>query len=176
MGYLLNSYNIRTKEDLMAAREEIMHRAIEECSGFFMQLLQDLSHVEREGLLAAIRFKPLGKIKDNLYKKSLVRDSKGSKVFSEIFERFLHDYWGDLTEEKIPTRRDIQFAQKFFLVGLTGAFFCIFFGTFALLSSALLLGTFMFGFGILLFLITFMFFRDERYSYPHILKSTFKED
>jgi hypothetical protein len=163
IGYHLDSCSIKTNEQLTAHRDEIMDKAIDECSGFFMHLLEDLSAEEKEGLLALIRFKPVGNMIDLLARKSLVRDRKSQKVFSELFNRFLHEFWGDLAEDK-PAKIQVQFRQKVFLTGIATSFFSIFMGTFALLSSVLVLGTFLFGFGILCFLVVFMFFKDESYS------------
>ncbi|MBI4777462.1 ATP-binding protein [Candidatus Desantisbacteria bacterium] len=163
IGYHLDSSSIKTNEQLTAHRDEIMGKATDECSGFFMHLLEDLSAEEREGLLALIRFKPVRNMIELLARKSLVRDRKSHKVFSDLFDRFLHEFWGDLAEDK-PVRIQVQLRQKVFLAGIATSFFSIFLGTFALLSSALVLGTFLFGLGILCFLIIFMFFNDEGYS------------
>ncbi|MDI6781976.1 MAG: hypothetical protein QME49_07745 [bacterium] len=170
IGFHLNSLSIKTSEQLISHRDEIMSKAMDECSGFFVHLLEGLSGEEREGLLALIRFKPVGNMIDLLARKSLVRDRKSQKVFSELFDRFLHEFWGDFAEDK-PAKIQIQFRQKAFLAGVAGSFFSIFMGTFALLSSALVLGTFFFGFGILCFLVVFMFFKDESYSPQRMVKS-----
>ncbi|MEK7273885.1 MAG: ATP-binding protein, partial [Candidatus Desantisbacteria bacterium] len=50
IGYHLDSSSIKTNEQLMTHRDEIMSKAMDECSGFFMHLLEDLSAEEREGL------------------------------------------------------------------------------------------------------------------------------
>lgn len=170
IGFHLDSCSIKTNEQLMSHRDEIMGKAMDECSGFFMRLLEDLSAEEKEGLLALIRFKPVGNMIDLLVKKSLVRDRKSQKVFSELFDRFLHEFWGDFAENK-PAKIQVQFKQKAFLTGIAISFFSIFMGTFALLSTAIVLGTFLFGFGILCFLVIFMFFNDEGYSPQKVLKS-----
>ncbi|MBU0700788.1 hypothetical protein KKE26_05795 [bacterium] len=170
IGFHLDSYSIRTNEQFMTHRDEIMSKAITECSSFFMNLLEDLSTEEREGLLALIRFKPIGNIINLLAKKSLVRDHKSQKVFSEMFDRFLHEFWGDFAENK-PVKIQFQFRQKIFLVGIASSFFFIFMGSFALLSSILVLGAFLFGVGILCFLVVVMFFNDESYPSKQMLKS-----
>ncbi|MFH1859499.1 MAG: hypothetical protein ABH870_00555 [bacterium] len=170
IGFHLDSCSIRTNEQLMSHCDEIMSKAITECSSFFMNLLEDLSTEEREGLLALIRFKPIGNMIDLLAKKSLVRDHKSQKVFSEMFDRFLHEFWSDFAEKQ-PAEIQVQFKQKIFLVGIASSFFLIFMGSFALLSSILVLGTFLFGVGILCFLVVVMFFNDKGYSPQKMLKS-----
>lgn len=170
IGHHLHSASIMTMEQLMVCRDEIMSKTIDECSGFFMHLLEDLSAEEREGLLAIIKFKPVGDMIDLLERKSLIRDRKTQRVFSELFDRFLHEFWGDLAESK-PAKIQTQFKQKMFLAGLAIFLFSIFLGTFAFLSSALVLGTFLFGLGMLSFLIVVMFFKDESYLPQEMVRS-----
>ncbi len=170
IGHHLDSLSIKTSEQLKAHRDEIMNNTMDECNVFFTHLLEGLSTEEREGLLALIRFKPVGNMIDLLARKSLVRDRKSQKVFAELFDRFLHEFWGDFAEDN-PAKIQIQFRQKVFFAGIIGSLFSIFMGTFALLSSILVLGTFLFGFGILCFLIVFMFFKDESYSPQRVAKS-----
>ncbi|MFH1897336.1 MAG: hypothetical protein ABH886_03735 [Candidatus Desantisbacteria bacterium] len=170
IGYQLNSASVVTIEQLMACRDEIMSKAIEGCSGFFMYLLENLSIEEREGLLAIIRFKPIGKMVDLLEKKSLIKDRRTQRVFSELFDRFLHEFWGDLAESN-PAKVQTQARQKVFLSGLVIFLFSIFLGTFAFLSSILVLGTFLFGIGILSFLVVVMFFKDESYQPQEMVRS-----
>lgn len=163
IGFYLDSYSVRTKEQFMSHCDEIMSKSMNECHDFFVHLLEDLSTEEREGLLALIRFKPIGNIINLLERKSLVRDCKTQKIFSEMFDRFLRKFWGTLAESK-PANIQTQFVQKVFLSGLTISFVSILIGAFALLNSSLKLGACLFGLGIFSFLFVFMFFKDE--SYP----------